>query len=139
MFSDKISRNYNGLEEVQRAKCSRAGLFGEKERGGAFGMSDAERLFEFEGIDNREHVVGKSVPLKGPIIWRIGIAMRTHIDRPLVETREVRGERFPNTTVESGCMGKEEWGPLATEIVDLEFDAIGGGNSHASILPLRCG
>jgi hypothetical protein len=36
-------------------------------------------------------------------------------------------------------MGKEEWGPLATEIVDLEFDAIGGGNSHASILPLRCG
>jgi hypothetical protein len=65
--------------------------------------------------------------------------MCPQIDRPLVETREVRGERFPNTAVESSCMGKEEWGPLATEIVDLEFDAIGGGNSHASILPLRCG
>jgi hypothetical protein len=102
-------------------------------------MSNPERLFETKGIDNRKHIVGKSVPLKRPIIWRIGIAMCTHIDRPLVETREVRGERFPNTAVESGCMGKEEWGPLATEIVDLEFDAIGGGNSHASILPLRCG
>jgi hypothetical protein len=102
-------------------------------------MSDAERLLETEGIDNRKHVVGKSVPLKGSVFWGIGITMRAHIDRPPVETREVRGERFPNAAVEPGCMGEEEWGSLATEIVDLEFDAIGGGDSHASILPLRCG
>jgi hypothetical protein len=102
-------------------------------------MSDAERLVEAEGIGNRKYVVGKSVPLKRSILWSIGVSVGTHIDRPLVETREVRSEWFPNSAVESGCMGEEERGSLATEIVDLDFNTVGGGDSHASILPLRCG
>ena len=58
--------------------------------------------------------------------------MGPHVHRPAPVAVQSRRQRFPDATVEAGRVAQQQRWPLTAEVVDLDLDAVGGGDAHGS-------
>ena len=100
-----------------------------QQRGGAHRVAEAEqRSFgaEFQRVDHREQVLRTALPTVVEAVRRGRVAVPPHVDADPAKAVEVLEHRVVDPPVESGGVTGDQVGAIAAEVVDGEFDAVGG-------------
>ena len=130
-----LARDDDRLEHEGAGQHARPCDLGGDEAGAAHRVPEPGDRSAAQRIDHGQDVGRHARPGEVVRVGHRGVAVGTEVDGPHVERlREPRDHREVGARAHAGGVGDQQRRAVAAEVVQLELDAVSGGNAHRPVL-----